>query len=525
MTRGPSTFEYPSSDNEKSKKSQTLRTAKIHNYRPMEDEVQRNPDHKWNFLDVVPTPRFRPRDGRNYRVKPVPRSWTRRVKYEDVHNEEDSKDEVPANEHENDDNGDQSNPPVKRVTARKRTVITADHDKEVEGESEIHTQMPATGGQKSISTSVKFQSADEAKLLKAAPKTQKKLVDSSKQSGKGGKPPAHTQKGKEAQSVNGKTASQVEKGTQPSTHISGPKARSRAPARESAQSILAANQHGMSPSEVVPSMSRAGQLLQSSDVPSSSSVPVPSSLRRLANLHGSFSERLDPNPAPIPRLPLQQGLPSKRPRHNLIPAQSSAIPQQQPLIAPGSSSESDVPLQTKRRRTQPITPARSSMTPAGSKPNEVIQVEDDFVEGGVQQSTAGVQKLSLHVQNNALSTTVKPERLSSEVVSRTLLRVKADNMPAKGPIRVPLSSCNKVDTLFPVLMTERRIAQSARARISDMTATFTWSDESLGIRKDRLDDWDYFSDTIRKAWETHAHRFFEGCYVDIMIHVDSVEEL
>ena len=90
----------------------------------------------------------------------------------------------------------------------------------------------------------------------------------------------------------------------------------------------------------------------------------------------------------------------------------------------------------------------------------------------------------------------------------------------RGPVRVPLSSCRTSESLFTNLLSERKISQEVRNRVSDVTIAFPWNKETFGIRKGRSEDWAYFSESLRKAWEKESHRFDEGCNIDIMIHVD-----
>ena len=186
-----------------------------------------------------------------------------------------------------------------------------------------------------------------------------------------------------------------------------------------------------------------------------------------------------------------------------------------------SDSDSDVPLLRKRSRhkPQPMTPPEShapSATPTGQKHVEIIDLENET--GLSQIESPKLATRSPKVKTEPSYGGIKTEPLSAEIIACTFFRVSADNMPGKGPVRVPFSLYKTSEDLFTSMISERRIRQ--HNRISDITATFPWSKESIGIRKGRPEDWTYFCNSLGKAWEKESHRFEEECHIDIMIHVD-----
>lgn len=127
----------------------------------------------------------------------------------------------------------------------------------------------------------------------------------------------------------------------------------------------------------------------------------------------------------------------------------------------------------------------------------------------------------------AAANTLKPSLkgpLSAYETDRTFLRVTADNQLDRGPVRVSFPTFNgktKTEKLFQLLLSERGIHEDLQKRVSALTATFTWSQERVGIRKGRDGDWDYVREVVGKAWR-NERRLFEGkgCNIDVMIHVD-----
>ena len=229
--------------------------------------------------------------------------------------------------------------------------------------------------------------------------------------------------------------------------------------------------------------------------------------------------------------PHRSSLPNQMPKLDEPAEKEGKIPQvvQSSKIRPHESdSDSDVPLLRKRRcQPQLMTTGESNVlptTPNVRKRTNIVDLEDDagLAEYArlslVPQSQQKAQ--AVKIKTEGPNSDAKVESLSVEMISCTYLRVSADNMVGKGPVRVPFELYKTSERLFTSLMSERKIRHDQRPRVSDITATFPWSKESIGIRKGRYEDWTYFCECLRKAWVTESHRFGEGCNVDIMIHVD-----
>ncbi|KAL6715808.1 hypothetical protein ACLMJK_006769 [Lecanora helva] len=180
-----------------------------------------------------------------------------------------------------------------------------------------------------------------------------------------------------------------------------------------------------------------------------------------------------------------------------------------PTRCRGSSSDSDKSLPQRRQSFVPFTPPRSRISSTRHESHEVIDLDSDI------ETNQNIKR-----ERSTTSIATKAEWLPSNSLNRTYLRISAENMPTRGPVRVPLSVCKTSDELFTSLLAERKIPRDLRNSISDITASFKWSLERIGIRKGRDEDWAYFCEFIRKAWEKDGSRFQEGCDIDIMIHID-----
>lgn len=248
--------------------------------------------------------------------------------------------------------------------------------------------------------------------------------------------------------------------------------------------------------------------------------------------------RLRPTPKLIPgwtrHIPEEDGpliLPKpktgKRPRPSAsnIPTNSnSPIRTSRPnstLGIPAHDSDSDSEPIARKRRNPLYTPPTShapSTTPAVIHKSQVIDLENCDRDEYQRRASYPVRKAP-EPKSEHTNPIMKAEPLSAEIISRTFLHVRADNMD-RGPVRVPFTLCKTSDRLFTSLMSERKIRYELHDRVSDISATFTWNKQSIGIRKGRAEDWAFFCDSLRKAWEKESHRFAEGCNIDIMIHVD-----
>ena len=222
-----------------------------------------------------------------------------------------------------------------------------------------------------------------------------------------------------------------------------------------------------------------------------------------------------------PDVPLGSSIPSQRSHKVSRATKSSGVPGRE------SSSDSDRPMIHRRHNPQPITPPNShrlSLTPAVPRGREIIDLEDESGSPQYEQPSA-VDNLSTAAKEPKLKVesaqaSIKVEPLSADMVSRTFLRVRAKGMLDKGAVRVPFSLCKRFESLFELLLSECKVQHELRAKVSDITATFPWDKEDQRwIRKGRLEDWAYFCEDLRKAWEKEPHSFEDGCKIDIMIHV------
>lgn len=134
--------------------------------------------------------------------------------------------------------------------------------------------------------------------------------------------------------------------------------------------------------------------------------------------------------------------------------------------------------------------------------------------------------------NKALAT--KEQSHTPPLWQRTTLQVTDTLNQARYPTPIPLSSCFPTATtstqLFSACMTARGLLPllplpSQSQKVDYINIHFTWNDKKMSLQRDEDDNgysWDYFRDTIRRAWDLHKGRFEEmegGCEVGVEVHV------
>lgn len=185
------------------------------------------------------------------------------------------------------------------------------------------------------------------------------------------------------------------------------------------------------------------------------------------------------------------------------------------------SSPDEGPIRQRPQNQRPLSPPTThapSMTPAVPNYPTVIDLEDSNED--VRRRVPTHKDREPNIKIEAANAGIKSEPLSADIISKTYLHIRADNISGRGPVRVPFSLCKTTEQLFTSLMSERKLRPELYSKVSDITATFTWNQKSFGIRKEKAEDYAFFCDSLRKAWERESHRFVEGCNIDIMIHVD-----
>lgn len=190
-----------------------------------------------------------------------------------------------------------------------------------------------------------------------------------------------------------------------------------------------------------------------------------------------------------------------------------------------SSSDSDTPLAAKFKK--PLTPATTRGPSIAVSQNDKAPVisldsspERDFFSRPRPRNSQRKKAKPEHSLGMMPVNNVKLEPLSANAVAKTIFRVSASNIPEKGPVRVPFASCPSSNNLFSTLIEERKIRGELSSKISDITATCTWSGKRYGIRKGKPEDWADFCTYLRKSWDKGGEAFEDGCEIDMMIHVD-----
>lgn len=119
---------------------------------------------------------------------------------------------------------------------------------------------------------------------------------------------------------------------------------------------------------------------------------------------------------------------------------------------------------------------------------------------------------------------VKMEPLTEDMMKRTMFLVTVHDSPI-GSVPVPFTECGNFHALFPTLIEERGVPDEDARKIDNITTIFTWTGGQFGgrvggIRKNKLGDWVYFCDSLRKAHERDADRFKGICEVAVKLHVN-----
>ncbi|MCJ1283769.1 hypothetical protein MMC26_003100 [Xylographa opegraphella] len=115
--------------------------------------------------------------------------------------------------------------------------------------------------------------------------------------------------------------------------------------------------------------------------------------------------------------------------------------------------------------------------------------------------------------------TIKAQRLSSEIMSKTTLLVTATNLHDMAPVTVKLS-CFKGFRSFLDFLADECVLGDLSKKVTDVSATYTWNGRKHRFRKERLDvDWLAFCKVLRDAFQTNPTLTKQGSEVEMLLHV------
>ena len=193
------------------------------------------------------------------------------------------------------------------------------------------------------------------------------------------------------------------------------------------------------------------------------------------------------------------------------------------FIGPNNdSSESDSPLILEAGKYNPTRPEMQSQTTSAVGTSEKTKFLDESTPLGASHPESGITPeliLDHSMMDEVNLTSTETVSLSPEARKRTLLLVTADHEGDRAPIAVNLVNCNSSDQFFTKLIYERRL-QTFEKKVNMISTTSLWNGKKLGLRKGESGDWDLFMDKISRAWNTEAHKFEDGCEIEVTIHID-----
>ncbi len=110
--------------------------------------------------------------------------------------------------------------------------------------------------------------------------------------------------------------------------------------------------------------------------------------------------------------------------------------------------------------------------------------------------------------------------LPTNVIAGTRLLISASNQPDLAPAIIRMPNCSGIDALLARLGSECDLSPEIIKKISNISATYTWSGEKQRLRKSNKEDFDLFREILETAWEKDATRFADGCKINMLLHVD-----
>ena len=106
------------------------------------------------------------------------------------------------------------------------------------------------------------------------------------------------------------------------------------------------------------------------------------------------------------------------------------------------------------------------------------------------------------------------------IIAGTRLVVSASSQPDLAPVNIRFAVCGDINSLFAKLGYECDLGRETVNKISNISATYTWSGDRHRLRKGNEEDFDLFREILRTAWERNAARFADGCKINMLLHVN-----
>lgn len=154
-------------------------------------------------------------------------------------------------------------------------------------------------------------------------------------------------------------------------------------------------------------------------------------------------------------------------------------------------------------------PARKPAQPQTYQPNNDMVVISD---GSDYAPTIKKEETSTSV--------ISHPSLPTNVIACTRLLISASSQSDLAPAIIRMPICSGIDALFAKLGSECDISPEMINKISNISATYTWSGEKHRLRKSNEEDFDLFHEILATAWEKDAAFFFDGCKIHMHLHVD-----
>jgi len=206
-------------------------------------------------------------------------------------------------------------------------------------------------------------------------------------------------------------------------------------------------------------------------------------------------------------------------------------------VAPGPQSARCTNSSTALRRSEAAPIKRRRMSGNGSK-NLVHAKAPSGLQSSQRPARKPAQPPTQQQDNNMVvisdgsdsAPTIKKEdnsrsvmnhsSLLKDVYTGTRLLVSASSQSDLAPAIIRMPICSGIDALFAKLGSECDISPEMINKISNISATYTWSREKHRLRKSNEEDFDLFHEILETAWEKDAARFADGCKIHMLLHVD-----
>lgn len=126
-----------------------------------------------------------------------------------------------------------------------------------------------------------------------------------------------------------------------------------------------------------------------------------------------------------------------------------------------------------------------------------------------------------NIKKEEISTSViNYPSLPTKIIAGTRLLISASIQSDLAPAIIRMPNCSSIDALFARLGSECDMSPELVKKISNISATYTWSGEQQRLRKNNQEDLDLFREILETAWEKDAARFADGCKIRMLLHVD-----